>query len=47
MSRAANADNMMITHAGLWISSTNRFGSQFCGGKPGHAGICFLRYSRS
>ncbi len=47
MSRSANADNMMITHAGLWISSTNRFGSQFCGGKPGHAGICFLRYSRS
>ncbi len=45
MSRAANADNMLITHAGLWISSTNRFGAQFCGSKPGHAGICFLPYS--
>jgi hypothetical protein len=41
MSRA-NADNMLITSAGLWIASTNRFGSQYCGSKPGHAGICFL-----
>jgi hypothetical protein len=44
MSRA-NADNMMITSAGLWISSTNRFGSQNCGGSPGHAGICLLPYN--
>ena len=44
MSRA-NADNMLITGSGLWISSTNRFGSQFCGSKPGHAGLCFLPYS--
>jgi hypothetical protein len=44
MSRA-NADNMLITGNGLWISSTNRFGSQFCGSKPGHAGLCFLPYS--
>ena len=35
---------MMITGAGLWIASTNRFGSQRCGGKPDHSGICFLPY---
>jgi hypothetical protein len=44
MSRA-NADNMLITGAGLWISSSNRFGSQSCGTKPDHSGICFLPYS--
>ena len=43
MSRA-NADNMMITSAGLWISSTNRFGSQSCGLAAEHSGICFLPY---
>jgi hypothetical protein len=44
MSRA-NADSMLITSAGLWIGSTNRFGSQACDGVSGHAGICFLPYS--
>jgi hypothetical protein len=43
MSRA-NADDMLITGAGLWIASTNRFGAQYCGEKPGHAGICLLPY---
>jgi hypothetical protein len=43
MSRA-NADNMLITSAGLWIASTNRYGSQYCGRIPGHSGICFLPY---
>jgi hypothetical protein len=43
MSRA-NADNMLITSAGLWIGSTNRFGSQYCGGMPDHSGICLLPY---
>jgi hypothetical protein len=46
MSRA-NGDNMLITSAGLWISSTNRFGSQSCGQVPGHSGICFLPYPSS
>ena len=46
MSRA-NADNMLITSKGLWISSTNRFGSQGCGQVSGHSGICFLPYPSS
>jgi hypothetical protein len=44
MSRA-NADSMLITSAGLWIASTNRFGSQVCDGVSGHSGICFLPYA--
>lgn len=43
MSRA-NADDMLITSAGLWIASTNRFRDQQCGGINGHSGICFLPY---
>jgi hypothetical protein len=43
MSRA-NAGQMFITGAGLWISSDNRFGSQYCGGRPDHSGICLLPY---
>jgi hypothetical protein len=42
----ANADTMLITRAGLWIGSTNRFRSDLCGGVGGHAGICLLRYPR-
>lgn len=44
MSRA-NADDMLLTSAGLWIASENRFGSDNCGGVGGHAGICFLPHS--
>ena len=44
MSRA-NASDMLLTGAGLWIGSSNRFGSQYCGQRPGHSGICFLPYS--
>jgi hypothetical protein len=43
MSRA-NADDMLITSAGLWIASTNRFGDNSCQSVGGHAGICFLPY---
>jgi hypothetical protein len=43
MSRA-NADDMLITSAGLWIASTNRFGSNFCVKATNHAGICLLPY---
>jgi hypothetical protein len=43
MSRA-NAGDMLITKAGLWIASSNRYGSRYCGERPGHAGICFLPY---
>jgi hypothetical protein len=43
MSRA-NADDMLITSAGLWIASTNRFGANACDSHGGHAGICFLPY---
>jgi hypothetical protein len=41
MSRA-NADDMMLTSAGLWIASSNRFNADTCGGVPGHRGICLL-----
>ena len=44
MSRA-NADNMLITSAGLWIGSSNRYGSQYCGQVSGHSGICLLPYT--
>jgi hypothetical protein len=43
MSRA-NADDMLLTGAGLWIASSNRQGSSKCGNVGGHAGICFLPY---
>lgn len=43
MSRA-NADDMLVTKAGLWIASTNRYGSDWCNDVSGHAGICFLPY---
>jgi len=41
MSRA-NADDMLVTRAGLWIASSNRFGSDACNQVSGRAGICFL-----
>ncbi len=48
----ANADDMLFTHAGLWIASTNRYTVNKCGDLKGttghnaadHAGICFLPY---
>jgi hypothetical protein len=43
MSRA-NADDLLVTGAGLWIASSNRFGSSMCGGVGGHTGICLLPY---
>jgi len=44
MSRA-NGEYMMITSAGLWIGSTNRFGDNSCNGVSNLSGICFLPYS--
>lgn len=41
----ANATDMLVTSAGLWIASSNRYGSDSCGGVGGLAGICFLPYS--
>jgi hypothetical protein len=46
MSRA-NADSMLITRAGLWIASTNRYGADACNGVGGHAGLCLLPYRAS
>jgi hypothetical protein len=43
MSRA-NADDMLLTSAGLWIASTNRYGMDVCGHLSHRAGICFLPY---
>jgi hypothetical protein len=45
-SRGLGADDMLITSRGLWIASDNfdgdRTGFDKCGGRSGHAGICFL-----
>ena len=46
MSRA-NADSMLITSAGLWIASTNRYGADACNGIGDHAGLCLLPYPAS
>src|SRR5579875_2639263 len=43
----ANAQDMLITSEGLWIASTNRYGSNKCGNVSGHAGICLLPYPSS
>jgi hypothetical protein len=41
----ANAGYMLITGAGLWIGSTNRYTLNRCGNTAArHAGICFLHY---
>jgi len=40
--RGYGADDMLRTHAGLWIASDNFHGSVTCGAVTGHAGICFL-----
>jgi hypothetical protein len=42
--RGDGADDMMITSAGLWISSDNAQNTDSCGGVHGHSGICFLPY---
>jgi hypothetical protein len=44
MSRS-NADDEIITSAGMWIASTNRYDSGMCGGVQGVSGICFLPYT--
>jgi hypothetical protein len=43
--RGLGADDMLITHGGLWIASDNFEGSSRCAGASGHAGICYLPYS--
>jgi hypothetical protein len=40
----ANGDYMLLTTAGLWIGSTNRFSDNVCNGVANLAGICFLPY---
>jgi hypothetical protein len=44
-SRGHGADDLLVTEAGLWIASDNFGGNTSCGGKSGHAGICFLPYA--
>ena len=46
-SRGVGADDMLITHAGLWIASDNFGNSQWCGFQSGLSGICFLPYGSS
>jgi hypothetical protein len=42
--RGLGADDMELTAAGLWIASDNFDNTNDCGGRSGHAGICFLPY---
>jgi hypothetical protein len=42
--RGLGADDMELTSAGLWIASDNLDNTNQCGGRSGHAGICFLPY---
>ncbi len=42
--RGLGADDMMITAAGLWISSDNLNNTQACAKKAAHAGICLMPY---
>ncbi len=44
--RGLGADDMLLTSAGLWVASDNKFDSQICGGVKGLAGICFLPYAQ-
>ncbi len=44
--RGLGADDMLLTSAGLWIASDNKFDSQVCGDVKSLAGICFLPYAR-
>ena len=46
-SRGLGADDMLVTRRGLWIASDNSGGSAQCGGRGGHAGICFLPYGKA
>jgi hypothetical protein len=43
-SRGRGADDMLLTSSGLWVASDNFHGSDRCGRRFGHAGICFLPY---
>jgi hypothetical protein len=43
-SRGRGADDMLLTGGGLWVASDNFHGSDRCGHRTGHAGICFLPY---
>ena len=45
-SRGLGADDLLVTAKGLWIASDNTGGSSQCGGRGGHAGICFLPYRK-
>lgn len=45
-SRGSGADDMLVTGKGLWIASDNAGGNGQCGGRGGHAGICFLPYGK-
>jgi hypothetical protein len=45
-SRGLGADDLLVTTKGLWIASDNTGGSSQCGGRGGHAGICFLPYRK-
>jgi hypothetical protein len=40
----ADGVNMILTTGGLWIASTNRFGTNTCQGVPNLSGLCYLPY---
>jgi hypothetical protein len=40
-----NADDEILTSAGLWVASSDRMASDTCGGASNVSGICFLPYT--
>ncbi|MFL6128119.1 MAG: hypothetical protein ACJ73E_03530 [Mycobacteriales bacterium] len=42
--RGLGADDMLVTSAGLWVSSDNQANTSQCAKAYGHTGICFLPY---
>lgn len=40
-----NADDAILTSAGLWVAGSDRFSANICGGTPDVSGICFLPYT--
>jgi hypothetical protein len=43
-SRGFGADDLLVTHRGLWVASDNFEDAVQCGHDFDHAGLCFLRY---
>jgi hypothetical protein len=45
-SRGLGADDMLLTHRGLWVASDNFDDAVQCAHDFDHAGLCYLPYSK-